>query len=81
MRILQINAVYEKFSTGRNTKELHEAMKKKGIESFVACTDTASLSSENAYKIGNKLIGNCMPYFQELQENRGTFHILLHKVY
>lgn len=54
MRVLQINAVYEKFSTGRTTKELHEAMIAKGIESFVACPDLASLS-ENAYKIGNKL--------------------------
>ena len=40
--------------TGRTTKELHEAMIAKGIESFVACPDLASLS-ENAYKIGNKL--------------------------
>lgn len=54
MKVLQINAVYEKFSTGRTTKELHEAMLKRGIESFVACPDIASLS-ENTYKIGNKL--------------------------
>ena len=54
MKVLQINAVYEKFSTGRTTKELHEAMQSKGIESFVACPDLASLS-ENGYKIGNKL--------------------------
>lgn len=54
MKVLQINAVYEKFSTGRTTKELHEAMQSKGIESFVASPDLALLS-ENAYKIGNKL--------------------------
>lgn len=54
MRVLQINAVYEKFSTGRTTKELHEAMRGVGIESFVASPELASLS-ENAYKIGNKL--------------------------
>ena len=54
MKVLQINAVYEKFSTGRTTKELHEAMQSKGIESFVACPDLALLS-ENGYKIGNKL--------------------------
>jgi len=54
MRVLQINAVYEKFSTGRTTKELHEMMIAKGIESFVACPDLASLS-ERSYKIGNKL--------------------------
>ena len=54
MKVLQINAVYEKFSTGRSTKELHEAMLNKGIESFVACPDLSSLS-ESSYKIGNKL--------------------------
>ena len=54
MKVLQINAVYEKFSTGRTTKELHEAMTKKGIESFVACPNLESLS-ENAYQIGNKV--------------------------
>lgn len=54
MKVLQINAVYEKFSTGRTTKELHEAMQSNGIESFVACPNLVSLS-ENAYKIGNKL--------------------------
>lgn len=72
MRILQINAVYEKFSTGRNTKELHEAMKNKGIESFVACTDTASLS-ENAYKIGNKLDWKLHALFSRITGKQGYF--------
>ena len=58
MKVLQINAVYEKSSTGRTTKELHEAMQSKGIESFVACPDLASLS-ENGYKIGNMLDCRC----------------------
>ena len=53
MRVLQINAVYEKFSTGRTTKELHEAMLANGIESFVASPELASLN-ENCYLIGNR---------------------------
>lgn len=54
MRVLQINAVYEKYSTGRTTKELHEAMIANGIESYVACSDISSLR-ENCYKIGCRL--------------------------
>ena len=54
MKVLQINAVYEKFSTGRSTQELHEAMLKQGIDSYVACRDLASLT-EHSYKIGNKI--------------------------
>lgn len=52
MRVLQINAVYEKLSTGRTTKELHEAMLENGIESYVACPELNGLST-NAYQIGN----------------------------
>lgn len=53
MKVLQINAVYEKFSTGRTTKELHEAMISNGIESYIACPDLSSLTV-NCYRIGNK---------------------------
>ena len=35
MRVTQINTVYESGSTGRTTKELHDALLEKGIESFV----------------------------------------------
>ena len=54
MRVLQINAVYEKFSTGRTTKELHEAMLANGIESFVASPNLESLT-DNSYLIGNRI--------------------------
>lgn len=52
MKILQINAVYGKGSTGRTTKELHEYLLNCGVTSYVACSDIAGLS-ENTYKIGN----------------------------
>lgn len=54
MKVLQINAIYERFSTGRTTKELHEALIKRGHESYVASPQLYSLST-NSYKIGNKL--------------------------
>lgn len=52
MRILQINAVYKKMSTGRTTQELHEYLISKGMESYVAAPDLCNLT-ENCYKIGN----------------------------
>lgn len=72
MKVLQINAVYEKFSTGRTTKELHEAMQSKGIESFVACPDLASLP-ENGYKIGNKLDWKLHALLSRITGKQGYF--------
>lgn len=54
MKVLQINAVYEYSSTGRNVKESNEYMLKKGIESYVAAPKLYGLRG-NSYKIGNKL--------------------------
>lgn len=78
MKVLQINAVYEKFSTGRTTKELHEALKSKEIESFVACPDLASLS-ENAYKIGNKLDWKFHALLSRITGKQGYFSQLATK--
>ena len=72
MRVLQINAVYEKFSTGRTTKELHEALIAKGIESFVACPDLASLT-KNSYKIGNKLDWKIHAFYSRITGKQGYF--------
>lgn len=54
MRILQINAVYAKSSTGRTTREMHEYLLEHGYDSYIAAPDLAGLSS-NCYKIGNTL--------------------------
>ncbi len=78
MRVLQINAVYEKFSTGRTTKELHEEMQKNGIESFVACQDLASLS-ENAYRIGNKLDWKFHALLSRITGKQGYFSCIATK--
>lgn len=72
MKVLQINAIYENFSTGRTTKELHESMQSKGIESFVACRDLASLS-ENGYKIGNILDWKLHALLSRITGKQGYF--------
>lgn len=72
MKVLQINAVYEKFSTGRTTRELHEAIQNMGSESFVACPELASLS-ENAYRIGNKLDWKLHALFSRVTGKQGYF--------
>ena len=53
MKVLQINAVYKKSSTGRNVQEMHEYFLKKGIDSYVAAPDLLGLK-KNAFQIGNK---------------------------
>lgn len=53
MRIVQINAVAEYSSTGRTTTELHNALLKKGIESWIVAPNVAHGS--NTIKIGSRL--------------------------
>lgn len=53
MKVLQINAIYEKFSTGRLVKELHESLLENGVESYVACPNLSGLQ-ENSFQIGNR---------------------------
>lgn len=72
MKVLQINAVYEKYSTGRTTKELHEELLKMGIESYIACPDLSGLK-ENAYKIGNKLDRKMHAFFSRVSGKQGYF--------
>lgn len=54
MKVVQINAVYAKSSTGRTTREMHELLLANGIESYVACPDLAGLN-ERGIKIGGTL--------------------------
>lgn len=54
MKVLQINAVYKKSSTGRNVQEMHEYLIDNDISSCVAAPDLFGLE-KNAYKIGNKI--------------------------
>lgn len=71
MRILQINCVYGKGSTGKITKDIHCALLEKGFESFV-CYGRGGLSNDkNVYLISNDFMSkirrivssiNGMPY-------------------
>lgn len=54
MKIVQINAVYAKSSTGRTTREMHESFLSQGIDSYVACPDLSGLK-ERGIKIGSIL--------------------------
>lgn len=52
MKVVHINAVYEYSSTGRSLMELHNALKKNGIESYVFCTNYTD-ELNNIYTIGS----------------------------
>ena len=55
MKVLQINAVYNVSSTGRTTTELHHALLKDGIGSYVAYSKTDKPDDVNLYHIGSPL--------------------------
>ena len=54
MKVLQINAVYKKSSTGRNMSEMHEYMLNNGVQSYIASPYLEGLT-ENAYRLSSKL--------------------------
>ena len=51
MKIVQINAVYEFSSTGRTTREMHEYLNLKGIDSYVFCANI-DRPDNKIFKIG-----------------------------
>ena len=57
MKVLQINAVYEKYSTGRTTKEMHHYFNTHGVESYYATT--SKTDEECGYTIGNTIDYKC----------------------
>lgn len=72
MKVLQINAVYAKSSTGRTTQEMHEYFQSHGIRSYIACPDLAGLS-ENCYKIGNFVDYKLHALFSRVNGKQGWF--------
>ena len=72
MKVLQINAVYKKSSTGRTTSEMHEYMIKNGIESYVASPDLADLK-ENAYQISSEFDMKLHAFMSRLTGLQGYF--------
>lgn len=53
LKVVQINVVYEKLSTGRSTKELHEFFLENDVDSYVATCFLEGLESSQCIKIGN----------------------------
>lgn len=84
MKVLQINAVYGKYSTGRTMKEMHEYFLSNGIDSYIAAPDLNGCK-ENAFQIGNKTdwkvhallsrILGTQGYFSSIATNRLLKHI------
>ena len=55
MRILQINCVYGKGSTGNITRDIHRGLIKEGYESFVLYGRGATVDEENVFRTGSEL--------------------------
>lgn len=54
MKIVQINAVNKRSSTGTNTYELHRYLTKQGHKSYVFCTNENN-RHDNIFRIGNRI--------------------------
>lgn len=55
MKVLQVNCVYKTGSTGKITADLHNALKKKGIESVVCYGRGKKVNEPNVYKTCGEL--------------------------
>lgn len=72
MKVLQINAIYEKLSTGKNTKDLHEYLLNEGIDSYVASPILSGLDT-NSYRIGNALDWKLHALLSRVSGKQGYF--------
>lgn len=72
MKIVQINAVYEYSSTGRNTMETHEYLRALGHDSYVFCTNN-NIPEINVYKMGNKCDYKLHALMSHLTDGQGLF--------
>lgn len=75
MKVLQINAVYEYSSTGRNVKETHEFLQSSGIESYVAAPSLYGLR-DNSYKIGSRAAMKIHGLLSRISGLQGYFSFL-----
>lgn len=55
MKVVQINAVYGKGSTGTIVRDIEQLCFQSGIECYVACPDTQVREARHGYVIGNTL--------------------------
>lgn len=71
MKVLQINAIYRKGSTGRTVLETHEYLKQNDIKSFVACADNNG--DKEIFLIGTKLEKKFHALLSRLLGKQGYF--------
>lgn len=72
MKIVQINAVYEYSSTGRNTMEMHEYLRASGHDSYVFCTNK-HIPEINVYQMGNKCDYKIHSFMSHLTDGQGLY--------
>lgn len=74
MRIVQINTVYGFSSTGRMTQQLHEFMRDKGIDSYVAAGNVAS-NNNDMIKLGSKFEDKLHGLLSRITGRQGYFSV------
>ena len=72
LRVLQINAVYERYSTGRTTREMHEWLTAHNVKSFVAASELYGLTN-NCYRIGNDVDHKMHAFLSRVTGLQGYF--------
>ena len=75
MKIVQINAVYKKSSTGRTCEELERELVKKG-HLVVTAYGIGSTNTENSFRIGNKLDTKLHGLLSRVTGLQGYFSII-----
>lgn len=74
MRILQINSRYEYASTGKAAKELNDALKEAGIETYIACAEWLEVNDrDNIFKIGSYVDRRLHALFSRVTGKQGHF--------
>ena len=59
MKVLQINCVYGKGSTGKITQDIHRELQKRGIDSLVCYGRGKTVREQGVYKICGELYAKC----------------------
>lgn len=72
MKIVQINAVYEYSSTGRNTTEMHEYLRALGHDSYVFCTNK-NIPEINVFQMGCKCDYKIHSLLSHLTDGQGLY--------
>ena len=64
MKVLQMNCVYGEGSTGRITKEIHNALLHDGINSAVLYGRGKNTSEKNVYRVCSNFYAKCNRLYQ-----------------